>query len=451
MEEQSPGVDRWLRAGSLAVILAVTGLISLGAFPSAHSAGAAWGGNLPINYRAHSSFFRFDAAGAGPLFAFFLPLSRTPVPVNIAGLRSGGEVASAAVAALALYAKLGRAVTSADVHMFVISGREANLLTTDPSHDISEVSLGSRIGALDVFDAAHLPEDSCLLLQLQVPPLNGAPLVNATAISKVTVARNEVEEPINTMEDCGILARVQWAVFLHSNPANDWRPILDDQIRTYRTSPLYKCGAASRASTNSPDSGSLFYGFQRGTPWPFAPDPSFLPYKESNITAGLSNNEPVTLQSLFEWCADRPDALVAYIHDKGTRYSAVENPERFLKHWDWRRLHEYFIIENPHGCFRHLVDEKYDACGAEYAFESHARYDGNFWWARCSYIRQLAKPGTYRIGTQCSPERWISSNAFDEARPNQEPRARYYKCFNSNVNHYNDYYPLSKYAGKTCG
>ena len=69
---------------------------------------------------------RADNAGstsALPLLAFFLPLGHTLVPVDVSGLRMFGKVARAATAELALAAKLGHAVTAADVRVFVIISR----------------------------------------------------------------------------------------------------------------------------------------------------------------------------------------------------------------------------------------------------------------------------------------------------------------------------------------
>lgn len=99
-----------------------------------------------------------------PLLAFFLGLD--PVPVDVAGLRSGGEVARAALAALALPEKLGRAVTSADVRIFVISRKEVLRLATGAAGVEFEVKKGAPLSALDTFDAAKICEGGSLLIEL---------------------------------------------------------------------------------------------------------------------------------------------------------------------------------------------------------------------------------------------------------------------------------------------
>ena len=102
------------------------------------------------------------------VFAFFLPLSHFPVPVHAANVHSVGELARAAVNELALAAKLGHAVTAADVRLFVIS-REAALRISRDNALASGFEKGLPLHALDSFDAAELCEGSCLLLELAEP------------------------------------------------------------------------------------------------------------------------------------------------------------------------------------------------------------------------------------------------------------------------------------------
>jgi hypothetical protein len=86
--------------------------------------------------------------------------------VDVSGLRTVREVARAAAAELSLAAKIGRAVTAADVRVFVISGEEAQRLVADASRSAPEAEKGAPLGVLDAFDAAALREKSCLLLEL---------------------------------------------------------------------------------------------------------------------------------------------------------------------------------------------------------------------------------------------------------------------------------------------
>ena len=217
-----------VRVAALAVILVGSLLIAKETFPDAHAAGeTAWGhiaATPMLSFGASSgpASVRVGAACSGAaarneslsrvtLFAFFLPLGREPVPVDVAGLRTVGEVARAAVRELALPAKLGRAVTAADVQLFVISREEAlRLVSADGERATPKAAeKGAPLGGtLDAFDAGALCEGSCLLLELKEPsalpphvlapstalPIlfqsNGIPLHAHGAASRVDVARS---------------------------------------------------------------------------------------------------------------------------------------------------------------------------------------------------------------------------------------------------------------------
>ncbi len=134
---------------------------------------------------AAASFSHGDALGCGlrgflqlhdqsgttlapPLFAFFLALGNIPIPLDVAGVRSVGEVARAAVREFALAEKLGRAITAADVRLFVISRMEAQrLLAGGDGASCSDAAKGAPLGALDAFYAESLCEGSCLLIELR--------------------------------------------------------------------------------------------------------------------------------------------------------------------------------------------------------------------------------------------------------------------------------------------
>ena len=281
-------------------------------------------------------------------------------------------------------------------------------------------------------------------LRVLAPSLRGGAAATASGVAE-SASTATAAAAAATAARCDFATRAEWAVFLHSNPANDWRVVLDDQVKTLHDSPLRECGVGA-GSAGVAERARFFYGFQRGTAWPYSPDAAFAPYNESASTLGAANSERTTLQPLFEWCAARPRALVAYVHDKGTRTSAAENVERFLRQWDWRRLHEYFVLERPAGCFQHLLDEQYDTCGANLRLDPSVHFSGNFWWARCDYVRQLEPPATYRAGDELAPERWIGS--LDEQGGARS--GRHFECFNSGVVHSFARYPRSEYFGRTC-
>ena len=100
-----------------------------------------------------------------------------------------------------------------------------------------------------------------------------------------------------------------------------------------------------------------------------------------------------TLQALGEYCQHHPTHLALYMHSKGSTYRTQQS--------GWRDNLMRFTIHRHRKCTRHLVCDGYSACGpnldmrraprraGELGWGSWLHYSGNFWWARCDYIRQL--------------------------------------------------------------
>lgn len=188
---------------------------------------------------------------------------------------------------------------------------------------------------------------------------------------------------------CTVLKGVKAAVFMHSNPRTDeatWRAIFDDQVKTLRRSMLAACGVVT------------YVGLPDKTPWPIADacgSASFLrPYTPSprQWSWGDTWEEEKTLAALYEYCKSpaRSDSdLVAYTHDKGTRIPRSKDQNRFDHQWDWRKLHEYFILERPEGCIAALASGSASLCGSELSHLYGRHFSGNFWWATCRHVRSL--------------------------------------------------------------
>ena len=178
----------WAALAALAVTLAGTLLIAtvpvsgarwvFPAAPALHVAAVASRGSQRAACEPRSALAGEHESQQGspllPLFAFFLPLSHVPVPIEVEGLDTVGEVARAATRELALAAKLGRAVTAADVRLFIISREEAKRLLANSSRAVPDAEKGEPLGALDSFDAVVLCEGSCLLLELSSSLFSGA-------------------------------------------------------------------------------------------------------------------------------------------------------------------------------------------------------------------------------------------------------------------------------------
>lgn len=232
---------------------------------------------------------------------------------------------------------------------------------------------------------------------------------------------------------CSFASGTDAAVFMHIYPstASAWRMLLDDTVRTIQHSPLAKCDVP------------VYYSLPGGVQWPYGSvDRTFSPTVRSGLGRGQPQIELQTLASLYEWCTDHPTALAAYIHDKGGRIGP-DDVNLFMRQWDWRRLHEYFMLEVPQGCFNALRSGAYDVCGAEKSMKYVPHYSGNFWWARCDHINRLEHPFRYRWEDDpyLSPEFWIGSKIAPE---------RAFNCYNYTGNHYTESYPRSLYVGSRC-
>jgi len=191
----------------------------------------------------------------------------------------------------------------------------------------------------------------------------------------------------------------------------------------------------------------MYYGFPAGARWPYAgADAAWAPAPPSPLSRGApGHTEQATLSSLFEWCGANPGALVAYLHDKGVR-RGPEDVTIFLRQWDWRRLHEYFVVEVPQGCVKAL-GEGFQTCGVAAASLDAAgaprpHYSGNFWWARCDYVNTLPHPWTFWVDFMdgfISPEVWIGARA-----------PRMFNCWQKHVDFFAHEYPRSLYVGAQC-
>jgi len=93
-------------------------------------------------------------------------------------------------------------------------------------------------------------------------------------------------------------------------------------------------------------------------------------------------DEGLTLDNLFNYCADNPTSIVTYMHDKGSFHPSDSNDRmRFML------TRAVFTEEcqtlNPNVC---------NICSARFSFLPHMHFPGNIWTAHCSYIKKLIPP-----------------------------------------------------------
>lgn len=84
------------------------------------------------------------------------------------------------------------------------------------------------------------------------------------------------------------------------------------------------------------------------------------------------------IKYLHDFCKNEKECLVWYIHTKG-----VTRPGNDYI-CSWRRFLEYWIITKWKLCVAELED--YDAVGVLWKGTHPAHFQGNFWWAKSSYV-----------------------------------------------------------------
>lgn len=144
---------------------------------------------------------------------------------------------------------------------------------------------------------------------------------------------------------------------------------------------------------------------------------SFYNYEVMFIEPNGCCGESITLKKLSEFSKENLEFNhILYIHTKGvTQYSSErENPVR-----EWRRMMEYFLIDNWYKCIEKLK-EGFDCCGINY--QNHAGnvkgetrmiqiFNGNFFWVNSDYLRKLDE--TILFEHRYSAENWVLSEVHN--------------------------------------
>jgi hypothetical protein len=94
-----------------------------------------------------------------------------------------------------------------------------------------------------------------------------------------------------------------------------------------------------------------------------------------------AGNEVITLQHLFDHCAQNPTGRVLYMHNKGSFHNTPANVvfRRFLTKGVWSDACQNM----PLAC---------SACASRFSPLPHHHYPGNMWVARCEYVSRLIPP-----------------------------------------------------------
>jgi hypothetical protein len=141
------------------------------------------------------------------------------------------------------------------------------------------------------------------------------------------------------------------------------------------------------------------------------------------IHRNLNLYEQATLHPLYEH-AQKEEFNVLYLHTKGVRHNNT-NPGVV----DWVKFLSYYNIEQHEKCIQGL--ETHDTVGVNLSDSPCVHYSGNFWWSKSSHLRKLEK---CKYECYNSPEFWVTSI-----------QGKFLTLATSNVNHYHERYPPSKY------
>jgi hypothetical protein len=204
--------------------------------------------------------------------------------------------------------------------------------------------------------------------------------------------------------------------FMHVAMNGHWRSVVDEQLELMRTSGLYAKMSRLFVGLLGPDRSAFDLH-----------DPKIeVVYYESDFT----RFEFPTIQFLHQFCQSH-DGLVFYLHTKGVFTNSPCTQ-------DWRRYMQHFVIERHDECIRALAES--DVCGVDWQQHPWPHFSGNFWWARCDYIRRLQDPaipadGPVKLSNRHEAEFWIGTGAAVRA-----------KClFWSRTDLYQQRFPPSRY------
>jgi hypothetical protein len=197
-------------------------------------------------------------------------------------------------------------------------------------------------------------------------------------------------------------------IFIHVCMIENWEYILNDQINTIKKSGLYNICEKIHIGLLG-DINNLSNDI-------FKDEKIDILYIDSRINLYELN----TINFIKYFCLNiNYEIYVLYIHTKGVRKVGNEHVIE-----SWRKMMEYFLIENYQYCIDNLIN--FDTIGNNivnmhcYNFDeicvnkNHTyHYSGNFWWSKKTYIDKLnfldINLFNSTINTRYRAENWILS------------------------------------------
>ena len=178
---------------------------------------------------------------------------------------------------------------------------------------------------------------------------------------------------------------------MHCYTVGPWKDIVNDQVRKVKNSGLWDVTQ------------KIHVGLLGSESFHIVNDKFEIHYGDNP-----EKFEGYTLDILQNTCAS--DDYVWYTHTKGVTH--YYNPVIYNNVTNWRRLLEYFVIEQYGKCLQALQME-YDVAGALWR-DTPFHFSGNIWWASGKHIINLPSVISWAKTARGFPERynyefWIGS------------------------------------------
>jgi hypothetical protein len=220
-------------------------------------------------------------------------------------------------------------------------------------------------------------------------------------------------------------------LFSHNYLVGSWESIIKEQLSLLMFSGLYKESTKIYYCAYSYDEDTFIKFTNLIKNFDCLDKVSIVRHKDNKF-------EHLTIQYLHNTVKQFDEEVyVLYFHSKGT-HRDVANPEYFKNNTSWRKILEYFNIEEWETCVKNLSHS--DTVGALYWInEAHEKwkyfYSGNFWWSKSSYLSLL--PEIDVNGDRMEAEMWIGY------RPHSW--VNLYHTPSPTADHYNTYFDPKEY------
>ena len=186
-------------------------------------------------------------------------------------------------------------------------------------------------------------------------------------------------------------------IFFHVYLKNDFSHILLNKFKKFKASGLYE--KANKIYL------TLFGDIEQHQEFLSDLKDLYIKIEYVNITNKEFHNEADTLNFMIKKAEGyEKNTPMLYIHTKGASYT---HPSIKKNINDWVRYLDLYTINKWEECVDAL--ENNDAAGGFYV-EDPKHFQGNFWWANSSYLKNLPRVNNLNITHLNRGEFWILSN-----------------------------------------